>query len=145
MPCTIEHLNQAYGRTHAQVTDLAFILEAHESSTSNTWSAGRPIGDSGWVEVATDRATMLVCTKRDWELAIRQTAPNPVLPKTSVTLPDYYDGERCPVCKSPDITWSSTAVAAGLRQANITTICEQCGSEWDETYRLTGYANLETA
>ena len=143
MPYTIEHLNQAYGRTHVPVTDLAFIREAWESSTSGTWSAGRPIGDSGWIEVATDRTTVFICTRQNWELATRQTAPGPVSSGASVTLPEHYDGERCPVCKSPDIFWKEGLPSVPM-QVIITTACEQCGSEWDETYQLTGYANLET-
>ena len=52
-------------------------------------------------------------------------------------------GGLCPVCRSSDITGYSIEVDAGGASQEIT--CEECGASWSDTYKLTGYTDLEIA
>ncbi len=49
---------------------------------------------------------------------------------------------QCPHCESDDIEGGSVEVDASMAWQPIT--CNECGATWNDTYKLTGYSELET-
>lgn len=58
--------------------------------------------------------------------------------------PTEYVGKKgnyCPACGSEDFEGQEISVVAG--EATQSCYCHECGSEWMDTYILTGYMDLE--
>ena len=51
-------------------------------------------------------------------------------------------GAACPVCHSRNISAGECTFEKGTAYAHVR--CNSCPAEWTETYRLTGYSDLET-
>ena len=63
----------------------------------------------------------------------------------TILKPAYYanlKGQCCPVCRSEQITGHSVVIDAGCASQEIT--CNDCGSSWNDVYKLIGYRDLET-
>lgn len=61
-------------------------------------------------------------------------------PEYPATQEMYLDegGTRCPFCGSHDITGDDVNIDAGSAWQDV--FCNDCSSEWQDTYTLTGYA-----
>lgn len=46
-------------------------------------------------------------------------------------------GQKCPFCRSTDLTGDSFNADGG--QATQEMYCNDCGNEWEDVYRLIGY------
>ena len=51
-------------------------------------------------------------------------------------------GQCCPVCRSKQITGHSIEIDTDCASQEIT--CNNCGSSWNDVYKLIGYSDLET-
>jgi predicted Zn-ribbon and HTH transcriptional regulator len=57
--------------------------------------------------------------------------------------PDEYTedhGAFCPACQSNEIEGGAFEADANCAWQHVR--CRSCGAEWNDTYELTGYANL---
>lgn len=66
---TIEELRAAYGDNLVPIANRSDIASMKASKASCCWLAGSRIGDTGWVQLCTDRPRTFVCTIEDYEAA----------------------------------------------------------------------------
>lgn len=50
-------------------------------------------------------------------------------------------GSRCPRCTSTNIRGREFTADGKAGYQHV--VCEECGAEWSDTYRLTGYSDLD--
>lgn len=60
--------------------------------------------------------------------------------------PKYYvenAGSECPNCRGTSVSGEAPSVVIIDGEVERHCTCSDCGAEWDETFKITGYTDLE--